>query len=356
MIDFWIALRDRTIANPRFQRWAARFPPTRALARRRASALFDLTAGFVYSQVLVAVVRLRILETVGFEPKTLDEIRATTDLTREATERLVHAAVALGLLELRGRDRYGLGPQGSSLIGHEGVKRMIEHHALLYRDLSDPLSLLRGELQPELARFWSYAGDGDSAAYSALMTSSMELLAEDVFAAFPLDRFRHLLDIGGGEGAFVSAAAARFPKLTVTLFDLPPVAARAEARVKYEPRIRVVGGDVFVDAPPRGADLVSLVRVIHDHDDARALEILRAARNALGPRGTVIVAEPMAATRGAERMGDAYFGFYLLAMRQGRPRTEATLRALLQTAGFRNVRRRTTSRTLFVQVLTAECQ
>jgi len=89
-----------------------------------------------------------------------------------------------------------------------------------------------------------------------------------------------------------------------------------------------------VDPLPHGADVISLVRVIHDHDDAQALGILKAVRRALPPNGTLLLAEPMAGTPGAEAMGDAYFGFYLLAMGHGRPRTPQELEAMLQAAGF----------------------
>jgi demethylspheroidene O-methyltransferase len=66
---------------------------------------------------------------------------------------------------------------------------------------------------------------------------------------------------------------------------------------------------------PQGADIVtSLVRVLFDHDDAHALAILRAVRAALPRGGTLLVAEPMAGVPGAQAMGDAYFGLYLLAM------------------------------------------
>jgi demethylspheroidene O-methyltransferase len=46
----------------------------------------------------------------------------------------------------------------------------------------------------------------------------------------------------------------------------------------------------------------------------------------------------MAGTIGAEAMGDAYFGFYLLAMGRGRSRTADELTALLGQAGFRSVK------------------
>jgi demethylspheroidene O-methyltransferase len=46
----------------------------------------------------------------------------------------------------------------------------------------------------------------------------------------------------------------------------------------------------------------------------------------------------MAGVPGAEAMGDAYFGFYLLAMGRGKPRSAAELSALMAEAGFTRVR------------------
>jgi demethylspheroidene O-methyltransferase len=77
---------------------------------------------------------------------------------------------------------------------------------------------------------------------------------------------------------------------------------------------------------------------VHDHDDANALRLLQAVRQALVPGGVLLLAEPMAGTRGAEAMGDAYFGFYLLAMGSGRPRTAGELAQLMAAAGFQQVR------------------
>src|SRR5262249_12915354 len=102
---------------------------------------------------------------------------------------------------------------------------------------------------------------------------------------------------------------------------------------------------------PAGADVISLVRVLHDHDDAQALQIVRAVRRALPPGGVVLVAEPMAGTRHAEAMGDAYFGFYLLAMGQGRPRTRSELETLLRSGGFGRLRRPRTRRPLLCSLL-----
>jgi demethylspheroidene O-methyltransferase len=118
-------------------------------------------------------------------------------------------------------------------------------------------------------------------------------------------------------------------------------------------RATVVGGDVFRDPLPGGADVISLVRIVHDHDDAQALRILRAVRQALLPGGALLLAEPMAGTAGAERMGDAYFGFYLLAMGQGRPRTAEELTLLCRLAGFGTTELPPTRRPMLARLLVA---
>ena len=107
------------------------------------------------------------------------------------------------------------------------------------------------------------------------------------------------------------------PGLAVRLFDLPAVTARATARFAAEGlshRAETQGGNFRTAPLPTGADVISLVRVVHDHDDDTVRLLLRAAYEALGDGGTLLIAEPMAGTAGAEPVTDAYFGFYLLAM------------------------------------------
>ncbi len=360
-----LALRDRWLSNPRFQRWAAAFPLTRPVARRRARALFDLCAGFVYSQILYAGVQLKLYEALAAGPKSVAEIAAELSLPPDSARRLLEASAALELLQRRGADRFGLGPLGAALLGNPGVTAMVAHHRLLYTDLNDPVRLLReGAQGGALAGYWAYArsarptalDEAHVAEYTALMADSQPLVADEVLDAYPLERHRCLLDVGGGDGTFLATAARRHPQLEVVLFDLPAVAARAARRFEslgLGERARAVGGDFHHDPLPRGADVISLVRVIHDHDDAQAAALLRAAAAALPPGGTLLLAEPMSDTAGAGPVGEAYFGFYLLAMGQGRPRSAATLQRMLAEAGFRHSRRVATRQPLQTGLIVA---
>ena len=362
--------RHRTVAKPGFQRWAAAFPLTRPIARREARQLFDLVAGFVYSQVLLACVRLNVFELLAQGPLELADLATRLGLSPEGAERLVSAAVSLELLERRAGGRVALGRLGAPLVGNQAVVAMIEHHATLYTDLTDPVALLRREGRPSMAGYWPYAAHDAVASpaalsaervaeYSALMSASQPLVTQEVTQAYRFDRHRVLLDVGGGEGSFITAVAAQAPRLQLMLFDLPAVAERARARLAASglaARAQTFGGDFFNDELPRGADLVSLVRVAFDHPDDKVLKLLQAVRRALPDDGMVLLAEPLSQVAGVEAMSDAYFGFYLLAMGRGRPRSAAQLSALLQQAGFEAARTVPTNMPLQTGLLVARCQ
>ena len=356
--------RDAVVGSPRFRAWAARFPLTRPVARRRTRALFDLCAGAVYAQVLYACVQLDLFERLAKGGRTAAELAPLLDLAPDRALRLLDAAVSLRLLARRG-GRYGLGPLGAAMIDNPAVTAMVRHGALLYADLADPIALLRGRSGTTgLAAYWPYAGTdrperltrSEVSAYSELMAASQPLVASQVLDAYDLRRHRHLLDVGGGDGVFLAEAARRAPELQLTLFDLPAVAARAEERLAaagLAGRARAVGGDMKTVTLPAGADVITLIRVIHDHDDEGAATILRAVHRALPPGGTLLLGEPMAGTPGAEPVGDAYFAFYLLALGSGQARSPAQLATMLRAAGFKHVSPRPTTVPLLASLLVA---
>ncbi len=360
----WLGLRNRLFASAHFQRWASAFPLTRPIARRRARALFDLCAGFVYSQILAACIELRLFDLLAHGPLPFNDLAERLGLAPEAALRLLKAAQSLDLVE-SSPDGYVLGGLGAALRGNPGIAEMVRHHSMLYRDLSDPVALLnRGPGGTHLGAYWAYAASarpggleaGSTHAYTELMGDSQGLVAGDILDAYPMVRHHRILDLGGGNGTFLSAVGARWPHLELRLFDLPPVAEQANQRFEragLASRARAIGGDLFRDPLPEGADICSLVRVVHDHDDGPALTILRAARQALPPGGTLLLAEPMSGTPGAEPIGDAYFGLYLWAMGSGRPRTAEELEAMLREAGFCRVREMRTRRPLLTRLLIA---
>ncbi|MEM6537953.1 MAG: methyltransferase [Pseudomonadota bacterium] len=375
VIGAFISARNSILMNSEFQRVAPSLPVGGAVTRRMTRSLFDHCAGFIYSQVLAACVELDLFVRIKDGAVPVPVLAKESGIPLEAFRRLCLAAASLGFFEMRPSDRVCLGVNGAALMGNPSVFAMISHHALLYKDLTNPVDFLRTKRgDTHLGRYWAYAGTNTGQtdetdniasdavdAYTQLMAATQAFIADEVLRVAPLSEVKSLLDLGGGAGVFAARTKAQFPHLDVTVLDLPPVvevAQEKQAEASAGPfgstdDVNFVGGD-FIGGPiPQGSDAISLVRILHDHDDNAAHRILDNAYDALPDGGRLIVAEPMAGTTGAKPIGDAYFGMYLWAMGSGRPRQASELKSMLRAHGFKSVRENRTRQPLLVRVLTS---
>jgi demethylspheroidene O-methyltransferase len=329
--SFFLNFRNRLLADPKFLSFAQKFPLTRPIARARSRDLFDLLAGFSYSQVLYACVSLRVLEHVG-QTGILPSVLATKiGLYESKCDVLVRAAVALDILGWD-KSKVILGPHGAALLGQPWIMRFVEHHKYFYRDLEDPVAMLQGQTAPNgLKSYWTYdASESDKKTYSDLMAASQAAVSEQILGSYNFSTHKNILDVGGGSGAFLRAVGKVYPQLNLNLFDLPGVIELAPAY----PRLKCHGGDFRVGPFPEGMDMITLIRVAHDHDDDVVLRVLRNVRAACFPHTTLLVAEPFAGSAAHARVTDAYFNLYFTAMGQGRTRSPKEIGALAAQAGF----------------------
>lgn len=304
----------RLAASRRFQAFAARVPGLRRIARAEGAALFDIVAGFVNAQVLMALVELRVLHLLQDGPMSAQTMSGLCALPPERMQVLLQAGAGLGLLRRHRDGRFGLSMRGASILGVPGLQAMILHHRAFYTDLADPVAFLRDGQNTQLAQFWPYvfgaAGAVDpkvTATYSDLMADSQVLVAEDTLRMVNLSGVTRLLDVGGGTGAFLAAVGAAYPQMQLALFDLPIVLAGASQRLTAAAmmdRVALHPGSFRDEALPTGADAISLVRVLYDHDDSTVDRLLRAAHAALPPGGRLIVSEPMSGGDRPDRATD----------------------------------------------------
>ncbi|WP_373476687.1 methyltransferase [Sphingorhabdus sp.] len=343
----WVLRRNAILGSLVFQRWASRTPIIRMIARRRAAAQFDMIAGFVYTQILTVFVEVGLIPFLQGGLRTVEAIVQFTGLEEDATVRLLKAGQSLKICESPQAGIWTLGEAGAPLSANEGALAMIRHHHLLYADLAKPLALLAQGRRTEtaLSAYWTYASkdqsDAGATGYSALMAATQPMVSQQILDVYDFAQHRHMLDIGGGSGAFSSAVAVTARQLEIGLFDLTDVIAEAEKRLASDTsstRFTLHPGS-FKDTPlPHGYDLMTLVRILHDHDDSVCIALLSKIHAALPDGGRLLIVEPMADTHTAQPMGEAYFGMYLWAMGSGRPRSAAETKAMLRNAGFRHIK------------------
>ena len=307
----------RLIANPRFQHWASGFLLTRGIARRDGAEIFDIVQGFVQSQVLSALVELDLLNRLAEGPQSPADLARRAGMAEDRMAILLQAGAALGLLRRRRDGRFALARKGAAILGAPGLEAMIRHHRAFYADMADPVALLRGEGETELARFWPYVFGAAAEVEPEVARRYSDLMAQS------------------------QGLVARSPDLRLSLFDLPEVIPSARARLTQAgltARLTLVPGSFRSDPLPEGADTISLIRVLYDHDDATVTALLAKVHAALPAGGRLIVAEPMAGGVRPERAGDVYFAFYTMAMGTGRARSAARIAEMCRGAGFTDIR------------------
>jgi demethylspheroidene O-methyltransferase len=354
----WRLFRNRVLANQKFQKWAAKMPLVRRIANQKAVELHHLTAGFVYTQTLTAVIQSNLLAVLQGRIETTKSVAAMCGLSPQAAFTLLTASRALKLTDEVTPGHWMVGELGASVLGNPAVADMVRHHAVLYRDLADPLAILRHRENTGLRNYWSYVPGGtrleeSHREYSRLMSSSLALIADHILDSYPLKDYASLIDVAGGTGQFARVVKQRYPELSTTVLDLPEVVSEAKA-MSTPHDIRFVATDMFHSPLPENSELFSLIRVLHDHDDEPVKQLLSRLHSALRPGGHLLIAEPMTGTAGAESIGDTYFSFYLWAMGSGRPRTAKELEAMCLAAGFTRIRELKTPIPALTRLLVAE--
>jgi hypothetical protein len=143
-----------------------------------------------------------------------------------------------------------------------------------------------------------------------------------------------VVDVGGGNGALMSALLQRRPDLRAIVFDLPHVASEAKAHVRasgLDDRCAVVPGD-FGSGVPAGAQRYVLSHILHGMPDEDAAELLRRVRDAIAEGGCVLIADGIVGPPNDPDMKS--MDVLMLMLSGGKERTEEEWHELLGSAGF----------------------
>jgi SAM-dependent methyltransferase len=264
-----------------------------------------------------------VLDALVSSADTPEAVAAETGVTERAADVTVRALADLGFLE-----RVGDGYEPTNrLLGFLTTTDVRSIGSLpfqldcLERWIDLPETMRTGE-PPEPPENWTahYMGSmraTDDATVRAAVTAA-------VHAAPDAGR---VLDVGGGPGKFAEEFARR--GFDATLLDRPAVVETVEPLLAASP-VALVAGDAL-DGLPGGFDLVFVSRVAQALGPEEVRQLLRNARDALEPGGTVVLVEYL---RG-ESAGAAIFAAHMLAQTaNGDVHRRADYREWLADAGF----------------------
>jgi SAM-dependent methyltransferase len=294
-------------------------------------------------QSIHVVARLGIADFLGPESQTVDELAGTAQVHAPSLKRVLRALTTLGVFaeDIDGRFRQ----TDLSRTLREDHPESVRAWALMlgapfvWRPVGDLYESVRTgtpgfrRLYGERFFEWAKTHPEDGAVFNAAMTSGSAQRLPAILAAYDFAHFERIVDVGGGQGALLAGILRASPKARGVLFDLPNVAAGAEAlRVPHlAERCEIVGGDFF-ESVPAGGDAYVLSRVIHDWDDSAALKILANCRRAIRPYGRLLLIEGVSKPPN-EPDPNKFLDVWFVGG-GGCERTEAEYRALLRGGGF----------------------
>jgi O-methyltransferase domain/Dimerisation domain len=280
----------------------------RASEKSLSSArIMELGLGFWPAKILLSAVELGLFTTLNNKSLTGEKLRDILGLHPRAVPDFFDALVALHLL-----DRDGEGPQALYRNTEEsrlflvrnspeymgGILEMANERLYgFWGDLTEALKT--GKPQNEIkhtgeSMFRTLYSDPKRLeqfinAMSSISTPNFRALSEK----FDFARYNTLCDIGGAAGKLSIIVARRHPHLRCITVDLPvvtPIAKREIAAAGLSSRVSAESIDIFSEPLP-AADVITMGLILHDWNLEKKMQLIRAAFNALPPRGALVVIE-----------------------------------------------------------------
>ena len=306
-------------------------------------SVLQIATGFWASQALYVAAKLGIADLLADGPKPVEALAADAGLNTQALYRLLRALAGVGVFAEDEQGRFHNTPLSKTLeTSAPGSLR--------------PFVIMLGE--PESWRAWGellhsvqtgrpafeHAFGAPLFAYLAAHPEPARIFDEAmasrsaaeigaVLDVYDFSSAGRIVDVGGGNGALLTAILETCPHAEGILFELPAVIDRARVTLSGHPtapRLRFEAGDFF-DTIPSGGDIYLLKKIIHNWEDDRAEAILRACRRAMALDSRLLLME-LVVPPGNEDSFAKLLDLFMLVWPGGRERTENEHRKILGAA------------------------
>lgn len=306
-----------------------------------------LIGGYMVSDAIRAAGHLAVFTHLDEAPgMTLEELATRTSAPAEHLARVLNLLRYAGLIEQRGpalhNTRFGTvlmpGKPGSLAAFAENFTSPLFQRAWDHLETS----VLTGEAgfdreyhQP----VYDYLGQ-DTAAnslFNQAMQEEATATAESAAALTTIGEDETVIDIGGGDGTFLTTVLQSAPTATGIVFDSPAGIAAANdviTRAGLTDRCTSIGGDFFATVPPDGTTYI-IKSVLQDWDDEHALALLSTCKEQIPDGARLIIIGNFLPDDYTDEAAVGYLtDVCMLVISGGRERTLADLTALLDQAGF----------------------
>ncbi|MEP6925927.1 MAG: methyltransferase [Pyrinomonadaceae bacterium] len=308
--------------------------------------LLEIAFGYQRSNIIFTLVELKIPTLLQAKPLSLEAIARETKIHPRALDRLLNAAVALGVLEKLDDKTFQNGELSAKFL-IEKTEDFLGSQMSFYRENSYQnwikLTEKLREWQPGADDEQSSDEEDQDADTLPPQHNLALLVGKALGRAFDFSDFKKMLDVGGGTGAMSLGICEVNEHLQATVWDLAKVletTAKFVKESKLQDRVKTTPGNFKKDALPKSFDCILLANLLSVASEKTNRKFLKQIYDALPAGGVCLISGwILDDTRTAPEAAVLFCLEDIINQVPDVERTENVYREWLEEAGFTNIRR-----------------
>ncbi|NQV02290.1 MAG: methyltransferase domain-containing protein [Bacteroidia bacterium] len=292
----------------------------------------ELVNAFRISRIILSAAELKLFDHLRDKGTTSDDLAPILGTNPRATDRMLNALVAIGLLSKESNSFINTAFAEKFLVSSSPTYMsglsLTNHTWKTWSTLTDAAkagtSLFFDDPINERPEEWQQA-------FIAAMHRRAGPQAVEVADALDLSNVSRVLDVGGGSGAFTLEFLSRNPDMTGVVFDLPKIVGITERFINQPPtlspkkeasiqdpasriqdRVSIVAGDYLKDDFGSGFDLVFMSAIIHINSPEENQLLIKKGVKALNPGGQLVILDHIMNEDRTEPVVGAIFAINML--------------------------------------------
>jgi hypothetical protein len=309
--------------------------------------LSEMIMGMGITQMIYAVAKLGIADLLKDDAKNYLELAKSTQTHAPSLYRILRSLASIGIFAEVNDGHFQLTPlaeylrsdipnsmQGLAIWMGSDNFRWQTWDKILYSLKTGKPAFDFVHQMPIFEYFEKNPEAGDI--FNQAMSSTSAIYNRAIVADYDFSSIKTLVDIGGGQGFFLTGILQANPDLKGIVYDLPHVVTKATKEIealKLNQRCTIASGS-FLKFVPSGGDAYIMKLVLHDWDDLKAIQILKNCHAAMGENSRLLIVENVVSSGNQPSHGKLTDIEMLLMTSGGRERTKDEFAQLFAAAGF----------------------
>lgn len=309
--------------------------------------IHDYISGMAITSAIYAATKLGIADVLMEKDRHINELALELKTDPESLYRLLRALASIDIFKETAPGIFSLTPMAATLSTH--VENSLRGLVMMwgepwYRDIWQGLSCAVQTGEPYFAKhfgseFFPYIKQNENVgkefdnAMSSLSCISNFLISQRI----NFSSYKHVIDIGGGQGGLLISILKNYSHLTATLFDRPETIHSAKNEFEHHhlsARCQLLAGDFFKQIPANG-DLYILKHVLHGLDDQQSELLMKNISEVAKPGAKILIIEMVIPEGNAPSYSKFNDLGMMLLSKKGRERTQENFNKIISSANLK---------------------